>query len=614
MNSLAKTRENSCLGSIRDVQHSACRPARAVAASPICLSGDWVTHSSLLLKRFIAYLGVPETPHRTLHELDRAFQRAVGSLAVSLIWILKLWLQPTELEGESYGLPMTLTYLAISVLYIRRLRRNPDSGTTAQFVFLVLDPIILVLVLILDPAVFAFAYPFLLIVIIRSGLRYGVRIMYLSWGVALVATAFLPMTDFWRGQAEFTLSLVLLLAMVPGFFSSLIKRIHNARAIEEDRARLLATNDAVIARSAFLAKVSHELRSPLQNIISALDLFEFKHRASQGDSELIGAMRRSSLLLNTQLRDLLTLAKGEAGRLDIRPETFEACTLVDSIADGAQELARAKDLKLTVELPADAIFVIADSARIDQILTNLVINSIRYTSRGQVRISLHPYDPSVRRLRLTVADTGPGIPEDLLPHLFAPDKISTGTERRGEGSGIGLAIVRTLLTLLGGEIVVSSRIGQGTTFTLDIPAEPIPAEDATGVEGRSGRVLIVDDQEELLASLAGVVDELGYECDRASSPAVASNLLASRRYAFIFLDLQMPVKDGSELAADIRRSAGPNQDARLIAMSAAESLGELADDFDEFLIKPIDYASLRRTLLGAEHAARPSQPGLWAED
>jgi signal transduction histidine kinase len=114
-----------------------------------------------------------------------------------------------------------------------------------------------------------------------------------------------------------------MLASVPVFFSSLIRRIHKVRAIEEERARVAAMQELTTARSAFLAKVSHELRSPLQSIVSALDVIEMRHvRAFEDDGELIARMRRSSLLLNTQLRDLLTLAKGEAAHLELPPPSL----------------------------------------------------------------------------------------------------------------------------------------------------------------------------------------------------------------------------------------------------------------------------------------------------
>ena len=241
----------------------------------------------------------------------------------------------------------------------------------------------------------------------------------------------------------------------------------------------MATHELAIARSAFLAKVSHELRSPLQGILSALDIIEMRHaHAFQGDVELIGRMRRSSMLLNTQLRDLLTLAKGEAGRLQIHAEPFEACSLIEALAEDARPLALSKGLRLVLGLPPAPLFFVADGARIDQVLTNLVVNSIRYTDSGEVRVSMEPLGKPPSRLRFMVADTGPGIAEDQLATLFEPDRSATTPARRGEGSGIGLAIVRTLVDHLGGTLRVASRIGEGTTFTIEIPIEPPSEVDA----------------------------------------------------------------------------------------------------------------------------------------
>ena len=312
---------------------------------------------------------------------------------------------------------------------------------------------------------------------------------------------------------------------------------------------------------------------------------------------------------------MLTLAKGEAGRLEMRPEPFDASALVESVATSALDLAEDKKLELVVHVPATATFVVADGARIDQILTNLVINSIRYTDAGQVRLALAPYDPAARVLRFTVSDTGPGIAEATLPTLLTPDRVITGTDRRGEGSGLGLAIVRTLVDHLGGSIEVASQIGKGTTFTVTIPAEPVESDEGEeSPDSSTGRVLIVDDRSDVLDAIASVVDELGFECDRATSAAVAANLLASRSYDAALLDVEMPVKGGAELAGETRRGSGPNARTRLIGMSAGEASEEIKRVFDVCLVKPVEHGALRHALLGPGHGARPSQPALWTDD
>jgi len=256
------------------------------------------------------------------------------------------------------------------------------------YAFLVVDPIVLVGLLIQDPETFAFLNPFLFVTVVRIGIRYGVSTFYLSWLVTLCASALLAFSAFWRHETELSFAFLLMLLCLPLFFSSLIRRIHNVRAIEQERAHFTAVHESTLARSAFLAKVSHELRSPLQGIVSALDVLSMRRGpAADADDELIGRIRRSSLLLNTHLRDMLTLAKGEAGRLEMHPEPFDACALVESVAASAADLASDKKLELIVDVPGTATFVVADGARIPHLRTDLAISSFRYTETGPPRLS-----------------------------------------------------------------------------------------------------------------------------------------------------------------------------------------------------------------------------------
>ena len=562
--------------------------------------------------RLFEAIGAHRSPQRKAQERDRARQRAVVGTVLPAYWLLNLWL------GLPVGPPIWfvfggLAYGIAGLAYFRAIERLVAGSSLLLYGFLLLDPVFLVAVLFYDPQTFAFLNPFLLVVIVRTGIRYGIRTMYLSWATTLLASLVLLASPYWRANVELGLAYLLMIVFGPVFFSSLIRRIHSVRAIEEERARTLATHELALARSAFLAKVSHELRSPLQGIVSALDVIEMRHaRAFAGDEELIGRMRRSSMLLNTQLRDLLTLAKGEAGRLQIHAEPFEACALVEAMAEDARELAVSKGLKLHVVLPPPPLFAVADGARIDQVLTNLVVNSIRYTDAGEVRVSMETVGNPPERLRFIVADTGPGIPEEVLPTLFEPDKVVTTSARRGEGSGIGLAIVRTLVDHLGGTLHVTSALGQGTTFTVEIPAGFEPPEGADFADTDThGRVLVVDDHSEVLDALESVIDGLGYELDRAGSAAAATRLLAERAYDAVLLDLDMPLRGGAALVAETRRGDGPNRNSHFISISAAERSPEADPNFDVRLAKPIDQSALRRALLAARRRERPAQAALW---
>jgi signal transduction histidine kinase len=247
-------------------------------------------------------------------------QRVVVCLIATAVWTFELWTGRFDPLPYRIGLVLSMSYLVATLAYLRFGNwAQPAEGRFLYF-FLFSDPLFFISMLVLDPRTFAFLHPLLLVIVVRSGIRYGLRTMYLSWGSAIGGSLLLLTNDFWRHEASLTSAYVLMLVCVPLFFASLIRRVHNIRAIEHEHAHFAALNESTLARSAFLAKVSHELRSPLQGIVSALDVLSMRRGpTADADDELIGRIRRSSLLLNTHLRDMLTLAKGEAGRLEMRP-------------------------------------------------------------------------------------------------------------------------------------------------------------------------------------------------------------------------------------------------------------------------------------------------------
>ncbi len=382
-------------------------------------------------------------------------------------------------------------------------------------------------------------------------------------------------------------------------------------AIAQEAARVEAMRETLVARSVFLAKVSHELRSPIQSIVSSLDVLEMRSDRAT-DDPLIRRIRRSSLLLNTQLRDLLTLAKSEAGQLTMHPAVFEAGAMVEAIAASTRDLAKVNEIALVCRIPEEPAFVVADGPRVDQIVTNLLVNAIRYTEVGTVSVTLHPFSAEARRLVFEVADTGPGLSDEALAVLHDPAVASARADSRtSESSGLGLAIVGTLVQLLGGTVNARPGIPSGTVIRIEIPAEP--ADDPGTSPHATHRILIVDDLEDVREALASVANDLGLECDLAASSAVAANLLAARRYDAVLLDLEMPRKSGVETAMEVRRGDGPNRDAKFIGMSAGEPSQDVRAAFDAWLGKPIRRSSLRQVLGLTDSDFRPSQPGLWAE-
>jgi signal transduction histidine kinase/CheY-like chemotaxis protein len=375
------------------------------------------------------------------------------------------------------------------------------------------------------------------------------------------------------------------------------------KVAQEREEALAAERNAVRSKNVFLGMVSHELRTPLQSMLSSIDLLELQGHAGQtiqpphgrggpGLQPLQG-IRRAAATLERQLRDLLALAQAEAGRLEVRPEPFDLIALLENCVEDFRFPAEKKGLR--IDLHCDAAsprFVVADPLRVGQVIVNLVSNAVKYTASGGVQVRLLPYRGDIGRVVVEVQDTGAGIPDAVLPRLFNAFDRLEAVDARGDSGGIGLAVVRAVLAQLGGSIELRPVSERGTCFHVEIAA--IPADEGTAPQApAAGRLLVVDDQPEVLAGLAAVARELGWQCDTADGAVAGLNHAATTAYDMVLIDLNMPRRGGRELAADIRRLPGPNQKGRLVAISAAE-VPDLGGVFDAQAPKPIGVQTLRK--------------------
>jgi signal transduction histidine kinase/CheY-like chemotaxis protein len=398
------------------------------------------------------------------------------------------------------------------------------------------------------------------------------------------------------------------------------------RAAAHDRQRAVeAMEQALVAKRRFLSMVNHEVRSPLQSIVASAEFLAMKD--SRPDS--VGAIRRirhAVTVLQGQLRDLLTIARGDAAQLPTQAETFELGELVQDVCAGLEEAAIAKGLAFQVEFPPSPVTVSADPIRIAQVLRNLVENSVRYTSAGRIRVRVEPFvsqtsadgdaasTPKISRagasdpassegvVRFVVQDTGPGLPPAALERLRSATVPFASSD---DGTGIGLFVIRDVLQQLGGRLEVQTRAaadpeGQGTTSTVSIPAKQVKrilAEDDLFEGSEALSVLVVDDLSDVRDSLVDVTRRLGHACRAVGSAAEARPLLASTHFDVALIDLEMPDTDGLALATQIRQGAGPNTSAMLILISAAENQATGQSwPFDGFLQKPIDGQTLARLI------------------
>ncbi|WP_428565488.1 MAG: response regulator [Solidesulfovibrio sp. DCME] len=380
------------------------------------------------------------------------------------------------------------------------------------------------------------------------------------------------------------------------------------KAMEEAKA-------ASRAKSEFLANMSHEIRTPLNGILGMLQLLQSTGTDAEQDEYITNALK-SSRRLTRLLTDILDLSQVEAGKLSIVNTTFSLRSQQEAVLDTFAQPAREKGLDLAFSL--DAALppeIIGDETRLRQILFNLVGNAVKFTAHGQVRVTaapLHVRDDGSLRLLLAVADTGIGIAPERLKDIFEPfNQVENAYTRRFQGAGLGLAIVRRLVLLLGGELDIDSSEGQGTTVYVNLPmrrpraAMTASRQSQAGDEGfaRKIRVLIAEDDDENLHFGLKVLDKMGCLAKPAKNGQEVLRLLAAEDFDLILMDVQMPVMDGVAATEAIR--AGATGEAKrtipIVAMTAFAMPSDkgvfLKAGMDAYLAKPVDINALKEVIV-----------------
>lgn len=327
---------------------------------------------------------------------------------------------------------------------------------------------------------------------------------------------------------------------------------------ELDKAKRKAES-ASQAKSDFLAVMSHEFRTPLNGILGGINLLESLCESEKAD-ELLNMMKlcaRSQLAL---IGDVLDISKIEAGGMDLIYEGFSPRDLISSVLSAVSMRAREKGVRLAVEIgssmPSE---LVSDARRLRQILINLVGNAVKFTPDGEVRINARMLEDNIVEFRVT--DTGIGIaPVDIDSIFDTFTQVDSTYGRRYQGAGLGLAICKRLVKMLGGTIRVESQLGRGSDFRFTIAChEPIVLDwpDKETSDESSSRfseayplkVLVVEDSPLLRYFLSATLIKLGYEPDEAESGAEALLRAESQHYDAIFMDVRMPDLDGFETAS-----------------------------------------------------------------
>ena len=369
------------------------------------------------------------------------------------------------------------------------------------------------------------------------------------------------------------------------------------------------------AKSQFLSRMSHEIRTPMHGVMGSLDLLQLDSLSPAQQQRLEQAQTSAEHLLEV-IDEILDFSRLEAGQTTYQSRPFDLAQTCQQVLDLLQSLAQQKGLRLQLEWTPDlAAARQGDQQKLRQVLINLVANAIKFSTEGSIRLKVESL--TTERLRLEVVDTGPGIPAEEQQRLFeAFSQLDETATRAQGGTGLGLAISRQFVQGMGGQMGVESRVGQGSTFWLELPLPateaPIPAvvdsvTEEVSLEGR--RVLIVDDEAVNRAIASGYLRRAGGQVEEAVDGQQAVEMFQAGEYDLILMDLQMPRLDGYQASQQIRRQErmlDAEEDIErgspvvIIALSASV-VGEVAEQcrqagLDDYVSKPFRWEELQATI------------------
>lgn len=363
--------------------------------------------------------------------------------------------------------------------------------------------------------------------------------------------------------------------------------------------------DAHTLKSNFLANISHEVRTPL-NAILGIGAILADTDLDARQAAFVETMRRAGDDLLRLLNDILDLSMLDAGMLAPEPVEFDVAATVEDAVAQFRAAAACRDIALRLRVdPSLPNRLVGDSARLRQAVANLVGNAVKFTEEGSVDVAAYAADGSGDCVDtvIEVSDTGIGISASDLERVFEPfTQVDGSATRASSGSGLGLAVVQRLVELMQGTVSVDSVVGQGTTFTIRVPLERVAATcaDAAPATGAPPRVLVVEDNPVNQLVVQTMLNKLGCVVDIADNGAIAVHLVDERAYDLVFMDCQMPVKDGYTATAEIRAMPAPKNQVPIVALTASampeDRVRCLEAGMDEYIAKPVPKDALARVI------------------
>jgi PAS domain S-box-containing protein len=383
----------------------------------------------------------------------------------------------------------------------------------------------------------------------------------------------------------------------------LLAREHELRETAEEANRL---------KDEFLAIMSHELRNPLNVILGYAELLLRMDEIKESPNlhRMADAVKRNAVAQSKLIRDLLDLSRLRSGKLELNRETVSPVASIENAIETVRIDADAKGIEISVSAPDEILFVQADPVRLEQIIWNLLNNSVKFTPRcGRIEVRLEGAEDEIV---LTVSDSGQGIDESFLPHIFEIFRqADSRTNRSQSGMGIGLAVVQQLVELHGGSVnAFSAGVGKGATFTIRLPRSADarrpsgPLLDLGNGTLKGLEVLVVDDSEDTTEMVQHLLEIGGASVCAVTSGSEALRVAREREFDVVLSDISMPEMDGFQFLSELRKLPG-KKDLPAVALTGfgrPEDVRRASEEgFYAHLTKPFDLETLARLLQKIPH-------------